>query len=195
MTSASRIEWTERTWNPTTGCTKISAGCTYCYAEVMARRLTRNRHLRLRGGFQSGAARRTAEPAAASPSTNCLFSQFHVRSFSQRRAGFVPLISCSTSFARRRSTTYQILTKRARRLPQYFARRECPKNAWLGVSVENKRSGVPRIAELVKVEAAVRFLSIEPLLEDVGAINLAGIHWVIVGGESGHQARRMQPSG
>jgi protein gp37 len=89
--------------------------------------------------------------------------------------------------------TYQILTKRARRLPQYFARRECPKNAWLGVSVENKRSGVPRIAELVKVEAAVRFLSIEPLLEDVGAINLAGIHWVIVGGESGHQARRMQP--
>ena len=91
--------------------------------------------------------------------------------------------------------SYQILTKRARRLPQYFARRECPKNAWLGVSVENKRSGVPRIAELVKVEAAVRFLSIEPLLEDVGAINLAGIHWVIVGGESGHQARRMQPSG
>ena len=77
--------------------------------------------------------------------------------------------------------TYQILTKRARRLPRYFAQRKCPDNAWLGVSVENKRSGVPRIAELVKVDARVRFLSIEPLLEDVGDIDLTGIHWVIVG--------------
>jgi protein gp37 len=72
-------------------------------------------------------------------------------------------------------------------------RRECPGNVWLGVSVENKRSGIPRIAELVNVEAHVRFLSIEPLLEDVGAIDLTGIHWVIVGGESAHQARRMSP--
>jgi len=88
--------------------------------------------------------------------------------------------------------TYQILTKRAQRLPRYFSTRTCPPNAWLGVTVENKRSGLPRIDALRKVKAAIRFLSVEPLLEDVGKINLRGIDWVIVGGESGHQARPMR---
>jgi protein gp37 len=88
--------------------------------------------------------------------------------------------------------TYQILTKRARRLTRYFERRECPPNVWLGVSVEDRRHGVPRIAELAKIAARVRFLSIEPLLEDVGELNLSSIHWVIVGGESGRQARPMR---
>ena len=90
--------------------------------------------------------------------------------------------------------TYQVLTKRAERLPQFFASRVCPDNVWLGVSVEDRKYGVPRIAQLRKVKAAVRFLSVEPLLEDVGKLNLRSIHWVIVGGESGAKARPMEES-
>lgn len=88
--------------------------------------------------------------------------------------------------------TYQILTKRAERLPQYFAQRECPSNVWLGASVEDQRYGVPRIDFLRQVNAHIRFLSVEPLLEDLGTIDLTNIHWVIVGGESGHHARPMR---
>lgn len=88
--------------------------------------------------------------------------------------------------------TYQVLTKRAERLPVYFKDRQVPHNMWLGVSVEDKEYGLPRIDELRKVEARTRFLSIEPLLEDIGIFDLSGIHWVIVGGESGHGARPMQ---
>jgi protein gp37 len=89
---------------------------------------------------------------------------------------------------------YQILTKRAERLPEYFGRRACPRNVWLGVSVEDRRYGLPRIEHLCKVDASIRFLSIEPLLEDLGDFDLRGIHWVIVGGESGHKARPMRES-
>jgi protein gp37 len=88
--------------------------------------------------------------------------------------------------------TYQILTKRAERLPEYFAHRRCPPNVWLGVSVEDRAYGLPRIDHLRRVDAPVRFLSIEPLLEDLGAFDLSHIDWVIVGGESGHKARPMQ---
>jgi hypothetical protein len=90
--------------------------------------------------------------------------------------------------------TYQILTKRSERLPRFFATRDCPTNAWLGVSVEDRKYGVPRIAHLRKVRAAVRFLSVEPLLEDLGKLDLTGMHWVIVGGESGAMARPMRPA-
>jgi protein gp37 len=89
--------------------------------------------------------------------------------------------------------TYQVLTKRAERLPRYFKDRECPRNVWLGVSVEDKQYGVSRIGYLRQVDVRIRFLSIEPLLEDVGKLDLSGIHWVIVGGESGHRARPMKP--
>lgn len=88
--------------------------------------------------------------------------------------------------------TYQILTKRAERLPRYFDRMACPENVWLGVSVEDKCFGVTRIDSLRQIDAKVRFLSVEPLLEDIGEINLTGIHWVIVGGESGPGARPMR---
>jgi protein gp37 len=192
MTSASRIEWTERTWNPTTGCTKISAGCTHCYAKVMARRL----HAIGTSGYEAGFNLALHEGRLTQPLLRRAPTVYFVNSMSDLFHKDVPDSFLDLVFNVIRATpqhTYQILTKRARRLPKYFARRECPENAWLGVSVENKRSGVPRIAELVKVDAQVRFLSIEPLLEDVGAIDLSGIHWVIVGGESGHQARRMRP--
>ena len=89
--------------------------------------------------------------------------------------------------------TYQVLTKRAQRMARFFASRACPPNVWLGVSVEDQRYGVPRIAHLRTIDAPVRFLSVEPLLRDVGVLDLAGIHWVIVGGESGHKARPMAP--
>jgi protein gp37 len=89
--------------------------------------------------------------------------------------------------------TYQILTKRAQRLPEFFATRACPTNVWLGVSVEDRKYGLPRIDHLRRVKVSVRFLSVEPLLEDIGKINLRGIHWVIVGGESGPKARPMLP--
>ncbi|MBL7650338.1 MAG: DUF5131 family protein, partial [Candidatus Hydrogenedentes bacterium] len=88
--------------------------------------------------------------------------------------------------------TYQILTKRANRLPEYFHNRTCPENVCLGVSVEDRQYGVPRIAELRKVRARIRFLSVEPLLEDIGEFDLTGIHWVIVGGESGPKSRPMK---
>ncbi len=89
--------------------------------------------------------------------------------------------------------SYQILTKRAARMARYFKTRAVPSNAWLGVSVENRRHGVPRIDHLRKVDAKIRFLSVEPLLEDVGDLDLSNIHWVIVGGESGAKARPMKP--
>jgi protein gp37 len=192
MTSTSRIEWTERTWNPTTGCTKVSAGCTNCYAEVMARRLhamgtkgyERDFQLALHDGRLEQPLQRREPTVYFVNSMSDLFHRGVADSFLDR---VFDVIRATPQH------TYQILTKRARRLPQYFARRHCPENAWLGVSVENKRSGVPRIAELRKVAAVVRFLSIEPLLEDVGELDLTDIHWVIVGGESGHRARPMQP--
>ena len=87
--------------------------------------------------------------------------------------------------------TFQILTKRADRMEQFFINRVVPKNAWLGVTVEDKKYGVPRIDNLRRIKAAIRFLSVEPLLEDIGRINLTDIHWVIVGGESGSRARPM----
>ena len=87
---------------------------------------------------------------------------------------------------------YQIPTKRDERLGEYFARRECPRNVWLGVSVEDRKSGLPRIRELCRVDAHIRFLPVESLLEDLGRIDLRGIHWVIVGGESGPRARPMR---
>jgi protein gp37 len=88
--------------------------------------------------------------------------------------------------------TYQILTKRADRLPQFFSQHKAPKNAWLGVSVENKKYGLPRIDALREIKTRIRFLSVEPLLEDLGLIDLSGINWVIVGGESGPKARPMK---
>lgn len=88
--------------------------------------------------------------------------------------------------------TYQILTKRAERLPKYFGRKKLPENVWLGVSVEDKKYGIPRIDFLRRINAHVRFLSVEPLLEDLGEVNLDKIHWVIVGGESGPKARPMK---
>ena len=190
MSTASRIEWTEQTWNPTTGCTKVSDGCRHCYAEVMARRL----HAIGVPGYENNFKLTLQQNRLSQPLSRRQPTLYFVNSMSDLFHRDVPDQFLDDVFAVIRATpqhTYQILTKRARRLPRYFAKRECPTNVWLGVSVENRRSGLPRIDDLRRTTARIRFLSVEPLLEDLGDLELDGIDWVIVGGESGHQARPM----
>jgi len=188
----SRIEWTEQTWNPTTGCTKVSPGCVNCYAEVMARRLHAIGVL----GYERGFALTLHPERLAQPLRRRQPTTYFVNSMSDLFHQDVPDAFLDLVFDVTRRTpqhTYQVLTKRAARLPRYFANRSCPPNVWLGVSVEDRRR-LRRIDQLRKVDASVRFLSIEPLLEDLGKLDLDGIDWVIVGGESGHRARRMHAS-
>lgn len=187
----SNIEWTEQTWNPTTGCTKISPGCKHCYAETMAIRLKAMDARGYANGFQLAIhSYRLTQPLKRKKPTI-----YFVNSMSDLFHDDIPDSFLDEVFSVIHKTpqhTYQILTKRAERLPRFFSNRECPKNVWLGVSVEDLTFGLPRIDSLRLVNASVRFLSVEPLLENLGNIDLTGIHWVIVGGESGPKARPMQ---
>lgn len=191
MTTTSKIEWTEQTWNPTVGCTKISAGCKHCYAETMAKRLQAMGAPGYENGFQLAVLpQRLDDPKRRKKPTvyfvNSMSDVFHDRISDAYIEQIFEVIRETPQH------TYQILTKRAARLARFFRMREVPDNAWLGVSVENKKHGVPRIDYLRTVPARTRFLSVEPLLEDVGELNLRDIHWVIVGGESGPKARPMK---
>lgn len=191
MATESTIEWTEQTWNPTTGCTKISPGCKNCYAEIMAHRL----HAMAAPGYENGFELALHESRLKQPLERKKPTVYFVNSMSDLFHRDVPDAFLDRVFEVITSTprhTYQILTKRAERLPEYFANRPCPRNVWLGVSVEDRKYGLPRIDLLRKADACIRFLSVEPLLEDLGKMDLHGIHWVIVGGESGHKARPMQ---
>lgn len=187
----SKIEWTDATWNPVTGCTKVSAGCKFCYAESLAVRLQAMGVNGYDNGFEvSLLPDRLAQPSKVTKPT-----RFFVNSMSDLFHPKVPFAYIEQVFDVINDTPqhqYQILTKRAPIMSKFFSIRSVPSNAWLGVSVENKRHGVPRIDFLREINASVRFLSIEPLLEDLGSINLNGINWVIVGGESGHNARLME---
>lgn len=186
----SRIEWTERTWNPTTGCAKVSPGCLHCYAEVMARRL----HAMGAPGYERRFELALHPDRLVQPLQRRAPTVYFVNSMSDLFHKDVPDNFLDRVFDVMRGTpqhTYQVLTKRAVRLPEYFANRTVPDNCWLGVSVEDRRR-TRRVPLLRQVAAKVRFLSIEPLLEDLGELDLTGIHWVIVGGESGHQARPMR---
>src|SRR5262245_11864439 len=190
--SSSRIEWTEETWNPTTGCTKVSPGCLNCYAEVMARRL----HAMGVRGYERNFELTMHASRLEQPLQRQQPTLYFVNSMSDLFHQDVPddfLDRVFSVIARTPQHTYQILTKRADRLPRYFRGRKCPDNVWLGVSVEDRRR-LRRIDALRRVKAKVRFLSLEPLLGDLGEFDLSGIHWVIVGGESGHRARPMQPA-
>lgn len=193
MSDKTGIEWTDATWNPVTGCAKVSGGCKHCYAEVMARRL----HAMGAPGYENEFELTVHENRLEQPLLRKKPTTYFVNSMSDLFHEAVPDKFLDRVFSIIEATpqhTYQILTKRAERLPEYFARRACPQNVWLGVSVEDKKYGVPRIDHLRKVDAHIRFLSVEPLLEDLGGINLRDIHWVIVGGESGHKARPMHPA-
>lgn len=193
MTTTTKIEWTEQTWNPTTGCTKISPGCKHCYAETMAARLQAMGARGYENGFKlSILPERLAEPLKRRKPTmyfvNSMSDLFH------NGISFEFLDQVFDVIRRTPQHTYQILTKRASRMHKYFCLggRAVPGNVWLGVSVENRKYGLPRIDDLRKIKASIRFLSVEPLLEDIGEIDLTDIHWVIVGGESGPKARPMK---
>lgn len=192
MSSKTKIEWTQMTWNPMTGCTKVSPGCKHCYAEVMAKRLKAMGTPGYENGFDiSILPMRLVQPLKRKKPTiyfvNSMSDLFH------EDAPFSFLDDVFNIIAQTPQHTYQILTKRAERMAEYFSTRLPSENAWLGVSVENKQYGLPRIDYLRNIPAKVRFLSVEPLLEDLGTLNLSQIHWVIVGGESGPNARPMQP--
>lgn len=191
MSTKSTIEWTEQTWNPTTGCTKVSPGCKYCYAEVMAKRLRAMGVPGYENGFElSLLPERLGQPLKRNKPTvyfvNSMSDLFH------EGVDFDFLDQAFDVIARTPRHTYQILTKRAERMRAYFEYRTVPANAWLGVSVEDREFGVPRIAQLRQVNAQVKFLSCEPLLEDLGALDLSCIQWMIVGGESGDKGRPMK---
>jgi protein gp37 len=193
MATKSKIEWTEQTWNPATGCTKISAGCKHCYAEVMANRLKAMHTKGYENGFElSIHLERLNQPLNRKKPTiyfvNSMSDLFH----ELIEDSFIEQVFSVIEQAQQHQ--FQILTKRAERLADFFANRTLPNNAWIGVTVENKKDGLKRIDYLRKVSAKIRFLSCEPLLEDLGNIDLTNIHWVIVGGESGANARPMQVS-
>ncbi len=192
MAAPSEIEWTEQTWNPVTGCIKVSPGCKYCYAEKLAKRLEAMGTPGYERGFRSISLlpERLNQPLKRRKPT-----LYFVNSMSDLFQEAVPFDFVNAVMEVIQATphhTYQILTKRAGRMAKYFERRPVPDNAWLGVSVEDRKYGLPRIPLLQVIEARTRFLSVEPLLQDLGKFNLDGIHWVIVGGESGHKARPMK---
>lgn len=198
MSDRSAIEWTEATWNPTTGCDRVSAGCDNCYALALAKRLKAMGAAK----YQNDGDPRTSGPgfdvtlhpdsldvpygwkAPRVVFVNSMSDLFHAR---------VPLDFVRQVFKVMADTpqhTYQVLTKRARRLRQIAPKLDWPANLWMGVSVESEAE-LPRIDDLRQVPAAVRFLSCEPLLGPLPGLDLDGIHWVIAGGESGPNHRML----
>lgn len=197
MSLQSKIEWTQATWNPVRGCLKISPGCKHCYAETFAERFRNVSGHPYEQGFDP----RLIPDKLLEPLRWTTPKTIFVNSMSDLFQDGVPdeyIAAVATVMLRANWHTYQVLTKRADRLEQLLSTtlRNAAKaqHIWWGVSVEDKKYGLPRILHLRQSPATVRFLSIEPLLEDLGRLNLKGIHWVIVGGESGHGARPMQPT-
>ena len=191
MADKSSIEWTEATWNPTTGCTKISLGCKHCYAERMALRLQAMGNPKYANGFRLT----LHEDALDIPLHWKKPRKIFVNSMSDLFHEDIPLDFIRRVFQTMQQADwhiFQILTKRAERLAELAPRLPWLPHIWIGVTVEERRY-TWRIDLLRTVPAAVRFLSLEPLLGPLPGLNLEGIHWVIVGGESGPRARPMRP--
>ena len=185
-----KIEWTDKTWNPVTGCTKKSEGCVHCYAEVMARRLKGMGQLKYRNAFSLTLHPEDLDEPKKWRKPHNIF----ICSMGDLFHEDVPFEFVDKVMKTIRETPwhrYQILTKRAERMEEYFLSHSVPSNAWLGVTVEVQRT-LSRIDNLRHLPASVRFLSCEPLLEDLGHMDLEGVDWIIVGGESGTQARPMK---
>ena len=190
MARASNIEWTDMTWNPVTGCTKVSAGCKHCYAETMAKRLQAMGSERYRDGFRL----RLHEDLIALPFSWKKPRRVFVNSMSDLFHPDVPIDFLRRVFATMNvcpQHQFQVLTKRPERLTDVAGQLSWTDNIWMGVTVENQRHAF-RSELLSTVPAAVRFLSVEPLIGAVDSLPLEGIHWVIVGGESGPKARPMK---
>ncbi len=184
---ATKIEWTEKVWNPSIGCDKVSAGCKFCYAEIFARRLKAMGVEDYKDGFAFKILpHRLEEPLKIKKPT-----KFFVNSMSDLFHEKMPFEYLDMIFDVIKKTPqhiYQILTKRDKIMLEYFSEREIPNNVWLGVSVENA-TFKKRIDSLRKINAKIRFISFEPLIGAVGQVNFSGIHWAIIGGESGRNAR------
>ncbi|MFQ5817615.1 MAG: DUF5131 family protein [Terriglobia bacterium] len=191
MAQKSTIEWTEATWNPVTGCTKISPGCAHCYADRMAKRLQAMGVFRYRNGFDVTLQSDVLSLPLKWHKRRLIF----VNSMSDLFHEFVPARYIGQVFEVMREAywhTFQILTKRSKRLVELAPDLPWPPNVWMGTSVESPKY-TWRISDLVSVPAAVRFLSVEPLLAPIRNLPLAGIDWVIVGGESGPRCRPVAP--
>jgi protein gp37 len=190
MASTSNIEWTEMTWNPVTGCIKVSQGCKHCYAERMAKRLRAMSSERYSNGFRPTVHHDLIELPKRWKKPRVIFVNSMSDLFQEAvpddfiRQVFATMLACPQH-------TFQILTKRSGRLRGLAATLPWPPNVWMGVSVENARV-VARITDLAAVPAQVRFLSCEPLIGPLENLPLNNIHWVIVGGESGPGARPMR---
>jgi protein gp37 len=195
MSSQSAIEWTDATWNPVRGCTKISPGCKHCYAETFAERFRGVKGHPYEEGFDL----RLVPQKLGEPLRWRAPKMIFVNSMSDLFHDNVPesyIVAVAQVMAAAKWHTYQVLTKRSERLQKLLSSTlgfaaDQP-HIWWGVSVEDKKYGLPRVADLRNSNGTVRFLSIEPLLEDLGPVDLEGIHWVIVGGESGPGARPMK---
>jgi protein gp37 len=190
MAQASSIEWTESTWNPVTGCTKISPGCAHCYAERMAKRLRAMGQDRYRHGFKVTLQGDVVDTPLHWKRPRMIF----VNSMSDLFHKDVPadfITKCFAVMQQASQHTFQILTKRPERAAELAPRLPWPGNVWMGTTVENA-DYVNRIHCLVQIPAAIRFLSLEPLLGPIPRLPLKGIHWVIVGGESGPAARPIE---
>jgi protein gp37 len=185
MATVSTIEWTEMTWNPVTGCTKLSAGCKHCYAETVAKRFWGERKFT---DVQMHPERLDQPKKWRKPRVifvNSMSDLFHEAvSVEFIRQVFAVMVACPQH-------TFQVLTKRSERLLDMSSTLDWPLNIWMGVSVEDERV-VERIDDLRQVPAAVRFVSLEPLLGPLDHLDLDGIDWAIVGGESGSGARAME---
>jgi len=191
----SAIEWTDATWNPVRGCTKVSDGCKHCYAETFAERFRGVKGHPYEQGFDL----RLVTEKLAEPLRWRNPKMIFVNSMSDLFHENVPddyVVAVANVMVAANWHTYQVLTKRSDRLRQLlktslrFAANQA--HIWWGVSVENRKYGLPRIENLQNTDATMRFLSVEPLLEDLGKFDLSGIDWVIVGGESGPGARPMK---
>lgn len=187
----SSIEWTEMTWNPTTGCSKISKGCRFCYAEIMSKRLQAMGVPKYKDNFEV----RTHESALSIPYTWKNSKVVFVNSMSDLFHDEVPFEFIEKVFkvmADNPQHVFQVLTKRSKRLADLHDKLKWPHNVWMGVSVENDKV-VDRIDHLRITGARVKFLSLEPLLGPLPGLDLKNIDWVIVGGESGRNPRPMSP--
>lgn len=190
MAQNSYIEWTDSTWNPVTGCTKISAGCTHCYAERMANRLHAMGNKRYDNKFKVTLHNDLIETPLSWKKPRIIF----VNSMSDLFHKDVPLEFIKKVFDVMKKADqhiFQVLTKRSNRLVELAAELPWPPNVWIGVSVENQAM-VKRVDDLRMVPGQIRFLSIEPFIDPIHNLELSGIHWVIVGGESGPYARPMK---
>jgi protein gp37 len=195
MSTKSKIEWTDATWNPIRGCTKISPGCKHCYAERFAERFRGVPNHPFEQGFDLRLVPgKLAEPVRWSEPRMIFVNSMSDLFQDAVPDGFISQVAATMRFADWH--TYQVLTKRSKRMKEVLSGplRECAgqKHIWWGVSVEDRKYGIPRIHDLQRAPASVRFLSVEPLLEDLGKVPLEGISWVIVGGESGPGARPMK---